>query len=96
MSRTLKIAVQMDPIETINIDGDSSFALMLAAQARGHTLWHYEVRHLSLSEGVQKEGAIREQRLRAVARPVTVQRVRGDHYRLVRRKSSISAEWTPS
>ncbi len=81
MSRTLKIAVQMDPIETINIDGDSSFALMLAAQARGHTLWHYEVRHLSLSEGVQKQGAIREQRLRAVARPVTVQRVRGDHYR---------------
>jgi glutathione synthase len=81
MARALKIAVQMDPIETINIDGDSSFALMLAAQARGHALWHYEVRHLALSEGVAKPGAAREERLRAVARPVTVQRVRGDHFR---------------
>ena len=50
----LKVAVQMDPIETINIDGDSSFALMLAAQARGHELWHYEVKHLVLREGVMK------------------------------------------
>ena len=81
MARALKVAVQMDPIETIGIDGDSSFALMLAAQARGHALWHYEVRHLSLSEGVAKPGAAREERLRAVARPVTVQRVRGDHFR---------------
>ena len=77
----LKVAVQMDPIETINIDGDSTFALMLAAQTRGHALWHYEVRHMALSEGVLKEGAHREQRLRATARPVTVQRVRGEHYR---------------
>jgi len=81
MGRSLRIAVQMDPIETVNIDADSTFALMLAAQARGHALWHYEVRHLSLSEGVQKPGARREERLRAVARPVTVQRVRGDHYK---------------
>ena len=80
MARALNVAVQMDPIETINIDGDSSFALMLAAQQRGHALWHYEVRHLSLSEGVAKPGAAREQRLRAVARPVTVQRVRNNHY----------------
>lgn len=35
MTHPLKVAVQMDPIETINIDGDSSFQLMLAAQARG-------------------------------------------------------------
>ena len=54
---------------------------MLAAQARGHALFHYEVRHLALSEGVAKAGARREQRLRALARPVTVQRVRGDHFR---------------
>ena len=60
MARALKVAVQMDPIETINIDGDFTFALMLAAQARGHSLWHYEVRHLSLSEGVSKPGAKRE------------------------------------
>ena len=35
---TMRVAVQMDPIETINIGGDSSFALMLEAQARGATL----------------------------------------------------------
>jgi glutathione synthase len=70
----------MDPIESINIDGDSSFALMLSAQARGHELWHYEVRHLVLREGVLKEGASREERLFARARPVTVQRVRGAHW----------------
>ncbi len=55
----LRVAVQMDPIESINIDGDSSFALMLAAQARGHRLWHYEVRHLVLREGQMKAGAAR-------------------------------------
>jgi len=70
----------MDPIETVNIDADSTFALMLAAQARGHLLWHYEVRHLALSEGVAKPGARRQERLRAVARPVTVKRARGDHF----------------
>jgi glutathione synthase len=80
MPRSLKVAVQMDPIETVNIEADSTFALMLAAQARGHRLWHYEVRHLALSEGVMKAGARREERLRAVARPVTVKRERGNHF----------------
>ena len=41
MMRALRVAVQMDPIDTINIDADSTFALMLEAQARGHALWHY-------------------------------------------------------
>jgi glutathione synthase len=80
MARSLKVAVQMDPMEPINIDGDSSFALMLEAQNRGHALWHYEVRHMSLSEGVLKGRIAREARLLARARPVTVQRVRGNHY----------------
>ncbi|HUZ62768.1 MAG TPA: glutathione synthase [Acetobacteraceae bacterium] len=71
MARRLKVAVQMDPMETINIDGDSSFALMLEAQARGHALWHYEVRQM----------ALRGNTLSALARPVTMQRVAGDHYR---------------
>ena len=44
---SLRVAVQMDPIESINIAGDSSFALMLAAQSRGHSLWHYDVRSLA-------------------------------------------------
>ena len=81
MTRALTVAVQMDPIESINIDADSTFALMLAAQARGHALFHYEVRHLALSEGVLKPGAPRQDRLRALVRPVTVQRTRGDHFR---------------
>jgi glutathione synthase len=81
MARALTVAVQMDPIETINIDGDSTFALMLEGQARGHALWHYEVRHMSLREGVAQAGAKREERLLARGRPVTVQRERGNHYR---------------
>jgi glutathione synthase len=76
----LNVAVQMDPIETINIEGDSTFALMLEAQRRGHRLWHYEVRHMSLHEG-KLESKGRVGRLLARARPVTVQRVAGDHYR---------------
>jgi len=79
MSKSLKIAVQMDPLSSINIDGDSSFALMLEAQSRGHALWHYEVRHLSLTEG-QTVGEHRRQRLTARAQPVRVQRVAGAHY----------------
>jgi glutathione synthase len=66
---TLRVAVQMDPIESINIAGDSSFALMLAAQARGHELFEYHVDTLALDEG----------RLTAWAAPATVQRVTGDH-----------------
>jgi len=67
---TLNVAVQMDPMETINIAGDSTFAIMLSAQARGHRMWHYEATDLSYSAG----------RVWARAHPVTVQRVAGDHY----------------
>jgi len=80
MSRSLKIAVQMDPMESIGIDGDSTFFLMLEAQARGHQLWHYEVRHMSLSEGVLQADGSRGARLTARARPVEVRRVKGDHF----------------
>ena len=66
----LQVAVQMDPIETIGIAGDSSFALMLAAQARGHMVWHYDVATLTWEDG----------RITAWARPLTVRRVEGDHF----------------
>ena len=75
MARALKVAVQMDPMDSVNIEGDSSFALMMTAQARGHFLWHYEVRHMSLGEGGGSGG-----RLSARARPVEVRRDRGNHY----------------
>jgi glutathione synthase len=45
------VAIQMDPIETINVAADSTFVLALEAQARGHRLYHYLPRHLSLIDG---------------------------------------------
>ena len=66
----LRVAVQMDPIETIGIGGDSSFALMLSAQQRGHALWHYDVGSLAWEDG----------RISAWCRPLSVRRVPGDHF----------------
>ena len=67
----LKIAVQMDPIESVNIKGDSSFALMLAAQERGHEVYEYHVESLTLDA---------DDRLYAQGFPVTVRKVQGDHF----------------
>ena len=67
---TMRVAVQMDPIETINIGGDSSFALSLEAQARGATLIHYRADDLSAENG----------RVRAKARPLKVINQAGAHY----------------
>ncbi|PWB64188.1 MAG: glutathione synthase, partial [Bradyrhizobiaceae bacterium] len=47
----LTVAVQMDPIERINIRGDSTFALLLEAQARGHSLAYYTPAELAMREG---------------------------------------------
>jgi glutathione synthase len=47
----LKVAVQMDPIERINIRGDSTFALLLEAQQRGHAVWYYTPDRLALTGG---------------------------------------------
>jgi glutathione synthase len=67
----LRVAVQMDPLESINISGDSTFALMLRAQERGHQLFHYLAEDLTLDQG----------RLFAGAHEVTVQNVAGDHFK---------------
>jgi glutathione synthase len=64
MPGPLRIAVQMDAIETINVAGDTSFALMLEAQARGHRLSHYLAPALDWVEG----------RVEAVARDIQVER----------------------
>jgi glutathione synthase len=71
----------MDPMASIGIDNDSSFALMLEAQRRGHSLYHYEVGGLSLDEGVRDAAGHYGARLFARAHPVTVQREQGNHYR---------------
>jgi glutathione synthase len=67
---TLKVAFQMDPIEGLNIGGDSTFALMLSAQARGHAIYCYGVHDLTWEDG----------RLYTFATPVTVQREVGNHF----------------
>ena len=69
---SLTVAVQMDPLETIGIAGDSTFALMLKAQERGHKLYHYLADALTYQDG----------RLYAGAHEVSVQSVPGDHFRL--------------
>jgi glutathione synthase len=68
----MKFLFVMDPLARLQIAGDSTFAIMLAAQARNHEIWFCEPRHLSLEHN------------EAVARawPVTVRRVEGDHYLL--------------
>src|SRR3546814_16595159 len=48
---TLRAAVQMDPMDNINIGGDSSFALILKALERGYELYHYDVRGLTWEAG---------------------------------------------
>ena len=48
---SLAVAIQMDPLETVDIDADSSFALALEAQGRGHGLYHYLPRQLSYRQG---------------------------------------------
>jgi glutathione synthase len=69
----LKVAVQMDPIETINPRGDSTFALMLEAQARGHGLDYYTPPALGMRDG----------RLFANVQAVeVVDREKGEHFKL--------------
>ncbi|PCI63863.1 MAG: glutathione synthase [Kordiimonadales bacterium] len=70
VAQALKVAFQMDPMETVNIDGDSTFVLMLEAQARGHEVWHYLAEDLSYAEGA----------VYAEARPVSVRREKGNHF----------------
>ncbi len=69
---SLRVAVQMDRLEGLNIAGDSTFALMLKAQERGHRLYHYLAEDLTYSE----------ERLYAGAHDVSVQAVAGDHFKL--------------
>jgi glutathione synthase len=66
---SLAVAIQMDPLEGVNIDADTTFALALEAQGRGHGLYHYLPRDLHYRNG----------RVLAKARPFEVRRVKGDH-----------------
>ena len=68
----LKVGMQMDHVSGIHIEGDSTFALGLEAQARGHTLFHYEPNRLQLRGGT----------LSASIEEMKLQDVKGDHYSL--------------
>ncbi|OHC75681.1 MAG: glutathione synthase [Rhodospirillales bacterium RIFCSPLOWO2_12_FULL_58_28] len=68
----LRVAIQMDPIESINIDADSTFVLALEAQRRGHVLYHYLPDGLAFTQG----------KVLARARSLKVRRSKGDHFSL--------------
>jgi glutathione synthase len=80
---TLKIAIQMDPIEDVNIDGDSSFRIAEEAQARGHELFYYTADKLAYQEG----------RVTARGWPLTVRREHGNHYTLGEEQEINLADW---
>ena len=69
---SLNVAIQMDPIQHIDIGGDSTFALALEAQSRGHSLFYYEPKNLSYRDG----------RVFARGHHISVKHERGDHVSL--------------
>ncbi len=80
---SLKIAFQMDPIGPIDIDADSTFRIAEEAQARGHSLFYYTPDKLAYDQG----------RVTATGWPLTVQRVKGDHFALGDKQTVDLAEF---
>src|SRR3546814_9855431 len=68
----LKVAIQMDPIESIDFDGDSTFVLGLEAERRGYSLFHYLARDLSFRDG----------QVLARRRALQLRAERGNHFTL--------------
>jgi glutathione synthase len=66
----LKVAIQMDPVEGININTDTTFLMMETAQERGHSLWVYQPERLAMEDG----------KVFARGRPLTLRRSLGDHF----------------
>jgi glutathione synthase len=79
----LKVAFQMDPIERIDIRGDSTFALLLEAQWRGHDVFYYTPNNLALRGG----------KLIAQGHSLTVEDKPGNHYRLAHPRSVDLADF---
>jgi glutathione synthase len=69
---SLQVAVQMNPVEGVNIETDTTFMLMLEAQTRGHGLWVYAPERLAMEDG----------RVFARGKALNLQAVKGDHHRL--------------
>ncbi len=68
----LDIAIQMDHVSTLSIAGDTTFALALEAQSRGHRLHHYTPDRLTMRNGT----------VVATVEPLIVRDVEGDHFEL--------------
>ncbi|NNK77703.1 MAG: glutathione synthase [Litoreibacter sp.] len=79
----MKVAIQMDPIDAIDIDADSSFRIAEEAQARGHELFYYTPDKLKYSEG----------HVLANGWPLSVRRVKGDHFALGAQTEIDLADW---
>jgi glutathione synthase len=78
----LNIAVQMDPVERINIETDTTFLLMMEAQSRGHRLWVYGPERLAMEDG----------KVFARGRSLTLREVKGDHHVLGQTETRALAE----
>ncbi|HTG19968.1 MAG TPA: glutathione synthase, partial [Reyranella sp.] len=68
----LNVAIQMDHVSTIDIDGDSTFVLGLEAERRGYTVWHYTPPELTF----------RDRKVTARAQPMKLRREKGNHFTL--------------
>ena len=68
----LKVAIQMDHVSTIDIDGDSTFVLGLEAERRGYDVWHY----------TPKDLVFRDRKVIARAQPMKLRREKGNHFPL--------------
>ena len=79
----LKVAIQMDPIDRVDIDADSTFRIAEEAQARGHELFYYTPDMLAYQEG----------RVTARGWPLTVRRMQGDHFTLGEMQEIDLADW---
>ncbi|MCF6304126.1 MAG: glutathione synthase [Rhodobacteraceae bacterium] len=79
----LKVAIQMDPIENIDIAGDTSFRIALEAQERGHELFYYTPDKLAYAEG----------EITARGWPLTVRRELGNHFTLGAEQTVKLADW---
>ncbi len=79
----LKVAIQMDPIENIDISADTSFRIALEAQERGHELFYYSPDKLAYEEGV----------ITARGWPLEVRREVGNHFTLAGKQKVSLADW---
>ncbi|MBV8682195.1 MAG: glutathione synthase [Caulobacteraceae bacterium] len=78
----LNVAIQMDPVERINIEVDTTFLLMMEAQSRGHSLWVYGPERLAMEDG----------RVFARGRSLSLREVKGDHHVLGQTETRALAE----